>query len=251
MAIMMCVATGACPAAPAVSLSVLCLRTTSRLRSLSTKVSRASARPGPRSAAKAKRISRAASGQTVCDTHICIYMCIAYICTVDAFYVAVGTMMMDLPNETLSHILEYVDANDLPEVLSTCRRIHALRGLFVPHVLRAALPDQQALDACLMRGVKQGDVHAVRALLCAGADANMANNAGWTALYVASDNGHTDIVRALLKAGADVDKADDYGETALYWASENGHTDIVRALRKAGALGSVSRNAICMRCVLC
>ena len=171
----------------------------------------------------------------MCDTHICIYMCIAYIYTVDAFYVAVGTMMMDLPNETLSHILEYVDAKDLPAVLSTCQRIHAIRGLFVPHVLHAAFPDQQVLDACLMRGVERGDVHAVRALLCTGADVDEADQWGMTALLWASQEGHMDIVRALLKAGADINKANKYGYTALYRASFKGHTDIVHALLKAGA----------------
>ena len=102
----------------------------------------------------------------------------------------VGTMM-DLPNETLIHILEYVDANDLPAVLSTCQRIHDLRGYFVPHVLRAAFPDQQALDACLMRGVVRGDVHAVRPLLSADADVDtVGNDDGKTALYRASQWGY-------------------------------------------------------------
>ena len=98
--------------------------------------------------------------------------------------------MMDLPNETLIHILEYVDARDLPEVLSTCQRIHDLRGYFVPYVLRAAFRDQHAVDACLMRGVKRGDVHAVRALLNAGADVNKADSYGFTALHRASTKGH-------------------------------------------------------------
>ena len=133
---------------------------------------------------------------------------------------------MDLPNETLIHILEYVDANDLPAVLSTCQRIHDLRGYFVPHVVRAAFADQHALDACLIRGVERGDVHAVRALLSAGADVNQAdsdNHRGReTALIRASNKGHTDIVHALLKAGADVNKTT-YRSTALSWASKKGH----------------------------
>ena len=144
--------------------------------------------------------------------------------------------MMDLPNETLSHILEYVDANDLPAVLSTCRRIHVLRDLFVPHVLHAAFPDQQALDACFVRGVERGDVHAVRGLLNAGADVNKTDRDGRTALFLASSKGHTDIVCALLNAGADVNKADQWRRSPpLHTASREGHTDIVHALLKAGA----------------
>ena len=105
-------------------------------------------------------------------------------------------MMMDLPNETLIHILEYVNLNDLPAVLSTCQRIHDLRGYFVPHVVRAAFPDQQALHRWLIGFVTQGDVHAVRALLSAGADVNKGVDHGMrcfhglTALSVASEKGH-------------------------------------------------------------
>ena len=52
------------------------------------------------------------------------------------------------------------------------------------------------------------------------------------ALYLAIENGHTEIVKLLLKAGADIHANDDY---ALHWAVADGHTEIVELLLKAGA----------------
>ena len=47
--------------------------------------------------------------------------------------------MMSLPNEMLIHILQYVDASDIPAVLSLCKRVHSLRRWIFPPVLRAAV----------------------------------------------------------------------------------------------------------------
>jgi ankyrin repeat protein len=39
----------------------------------------------------------------------------------------------------------------------------------------------------------------------------------------------------LIEAGADVNMVDEDGETALYWASQEGYSEIVKMLEEAGA----------------
>ncbi|KAJ9441110.1 putative ankyrin repeat protein R863, partial [Diplonema papillatum] len=63
-----------------------------------------------------------------------------------------------------------------------------------------------------------------------------------TALYIASENGHSEVVKKLIVAGATVDVQDDYGWTALYIASENGHSEVVKELIAAGAKVDVQNN---------
>ncbi|OLP91569.1 putative phospholipid-transporting ATPase IA [Symbiodinium microadriaticum] len=77
----------------------------------------------------------------------------------------------------------------------------------------------------------------VRVLLDAGADKNVTNNDGNTALIVASLAGHAGAVKVLLQVGVDVDLADNDGTTALMAASAapGGHDAVVRLLLDAGA----------------
>ncbi|MEM4367103.1 MAG: ankyrin repeat domain-containing protein [Candidatus Anstonellales archaeon] len=73
-------------------------------------------------------------------------------------------------------------------------------------------------------------------LVLEGADVNVKDNDGWTALMMAADKGHGGVVEVLIKAGADVDfQNKKYELTALIVAAENGHEKIVEMLIKAGA----------------
>ena len=50
-------------------------------------------------------------------------------------------------------------------------------------------------------------------------------------LYIAAENGHTDIVKLLLDSKAGVNaRITGTGETPLYAAAQNGHTDTVKLL---------------------
>jgi ankyrin repeat protein len=82
----------------------------------------------------------------------------------------------------------------------------------------------------LLKAANQGHVQGVRELLTNGADVNLANNNGATALMIAAESGHKDIVELLLGKGADVNKPTTDGWTALMIAAQNGHKDIVELL---------------------
>jgi len=64
----------------------------------------------------------------------------------------------------------------------------------------------------------------------AGADINITDNDGRTALQIAATSGSTDIAVALVEAGADINITDNDGRTALHIAATSGSTDIAQAL---------------------
>ena len=80
-----------------------------------------------------------------------------------------------------------------------------------------------------------GDVHAVEALLKAGASVEATEEDGHTPLMAAAYGGHVQVIEALLKAGASVEATDEDGSTALSSAAVGGHAQAIEALLKAGA----------------
>ena len=67
-------------------------------------------------------------------------------------------------------------------------------------------------------------------------DPNIKNEYNNTVLYIASRNGNLNMVKYLVEHGADVNIQNRWGETALYQASNrNGHLDIIRYLVEHGA----------------
>jgi len=76
----------------------------------------------------------------------------------------------------------------------------------------------------------EGDSEEVMALLKKGADPNIKNDAGVTALIRTSLKGHTQVVQALLNHGADVNARADNGGTALLAATISGHATTLRTL---------------------
>lgn len=95
-------------------------------------------------------------------------------------------------------------------------------------------PDETAL----MRAAEQQDVKGLRQLLVADkADVNALDQGGETALILACRNAkaNPDAVRALLAAGADANLRARNGYAPLTWALARKNADIVRILRRAGA----------------
>lgn len=73
------------------------------------------------------------------------------------------------------------------------------------------------------------------ALLAGGADVNVKDELGMTALMKASVKGHVGVVEQLLLHHAGVDLLDKRGLTALWIAEKKGHTAIAALLREHGA----------------
>jgi ankyrin repeat protein len=95
------------------------------------------------------------------------------------------------------------------------------------------LPEARNL-AVLTEDLVAADVALIRILLEDGADVDMRNKYGATPLFMASQNGHTEIVRLLLAANANVDApCTSDGATPLLMASYRGHTEIVKLLLAA------------------
>ncbi|MGW1095315.1 ankyrin repeat domain-containing protein [Streptomyces sp. NPDC002455] len=78
---------------------------------------------------------------------------------------------------------------------------------------------------------------AVRLLLAAGADPNRASGpeSGDLPLCGAACGGHAEVVGALLSAGAEPDLSEDFGFTALRWAAGLGHAEVAETLLARGA----------------
>jgi hypothetical protein len=78
------------------------------------------------------------------------------------------------------------------------------------------------------------------ALLAAGADPNIVptDEDGFPALIVAAQGGHAAIVALLLQNGADRDIEDNAGRTALDWALANEHDEVAEILRARGRVGN-------------
>lgn len=71
--------------------------------------------------------------------------------------------------------------------------------IFIP-LLLCRLPYFLSGETNLQLSCIKNDVVKVKQLLTSGADANMKDNAGWTALHEACNHGYTGCVQELLKA---------------------------------------------------
>jgi hypothetical protein len=90
----------------------------------------------------------------------------------------------------------------------------------------------------LMRAAAQEDQKAVRQLLAAakGSNVNALDQSGQTALILAcqNPNANPDVVKALLSAGADANLRSRNGYTALTWSQARNNSAVTRLLRQAG-----------------
>ena len=81
----------------------------------------------------------------------------------------------------------------------------------------------------LMTAVQSKGSQQVEWLLLHGADPNLQDSRGFTALHRVSEMGNTDFVRMLLAHGARAD-LDAQGHTAVSLAKQRGHADIMALL---------------------
>lgn len=101
--------------------------------------------------------------------------------------------------------------------------------------LRLAEADGTALGLQLIKAAESNNLEIVVNLIFAGADRNMTDVQGMTALMMATKEQNRDIVYTLIAAKVNLDSANRFGYTALIYAAENGNKDILNALIAAGA----------------
>nr|XP_021184127.2 protein TANC2 isoform X1 [Helicoverpa armigera] len=113
-----------------------------------------------------------------------------------------------------------------------------LRNIYTPNVkvsrlmlLAGGSPNQ--ITECLGNApllcmyAYQGILAMVGLLIEFGADMEMTNSQGCTALSLACQRGHTDVARRLIAAGASLSHTDTAEQTPLVHAAKNGHRDTV------------------------
>jgi ankyrin repeat protein len=91
-------------------------------------------------------------------------------------------------------------------------------------------------ETALMTAITSNNQDVVRILLEKGANVNAKNFMGDTPLIVAALIGNEEIIKALLDSGAEVNAKDKDGWTALTWATENSHTKTAELLEQFGAI---------------
>jgi hypothetical protein len=87
-------------------------------------------------------------------------------------------------------------------------------------------------DSPLIWACETGGTVSVEKLLAAGADPNVREADGWTALHWAARNGHLRVVELLLQYGARIGWLDREGLTALEWAARGGYWTVFDLIAK-------------------
>jgi hypothetical protein len=145
--------------------------------------------------------------------------------TLDVGVVTMGGMVVISPDTPL---INAIWNEEEAEVVAEVRKVLAM-GVDVNMV------DRNTDSTALGEAVATGNLELVQTFLYAGADPNIRNSNGQTALMRLDDDGTAEIVRALVGAGAKVNLKDEEGDSALLVAAALENTDVLRALLDAGA----------------
>jgi hypothetical protein len=144
--------------------------------------------------------------------------------TLDVGSVMGGAVMIVADTPLVNAIWRIDDDDDLTEV---------------KHLLAVGvdvnLVDESAHTTALDEAVASGKLELVQMLLSAGADANVRNSSGQTALMRLDESSSAEIVSVLVYAGAKVNLKDEDGDSALLVAAALEKTEILKALLDAGA----------------
>lgn len=106
------------------------------------------------------------------------------------------------------------------------------------------LPPLKPADQALIEAAQKGDAEGTAQALTNGANVDIYDNTGESALLQAAALGHLEVVRTLLQKGADLQFANSVhphqkGDTALLRAAYRGHAEVFEFLLKAGAHADV------------
>lgn len=94
----------------------------------------------------------------------------------------------------------------------------------------------------LLAYVWRDNQKATERLLALGANVNLEDKDGDTALHGAAETGNVEIIRMLLDKGANINAKNKQGGTPLMWAAVFGNDDAVRLLLSRGANASLKDN---------
>lgn len=87
----------------------------------------------------------------------------------------------------------------------------------------------------LIEAASDGSLERVASILSLGANVNVRDKWGWSALSMAAYGGHENIAKLLLACGAEIDVPDVDGDTPLDLATNRGHANVVIAIEEERA----------------
>lgn len=90
-------------------------------------------------------------------------------------------------------------------------------------------------DAKIIEAASDGSLERVATFLSRGANVNVRDKWGWTALSMAAYGGHEAIAKLLLACGAEIEIEDVDGDSPLDLATNRGHTAVVIAIEEERA----------------
>lgn len=105
-------------------------------------------------------------------------------------------------------------------------------SVLVRHGAQVDLPDPFG-NTALMQAAAYGSTAAAEVLIEGDADIDEENRQGETPLIKAAKTGHEEVAKLLLEKGATLDLTDFTGRTALDHAKQNRHQEVVRLLSAA------------------
>jgi Ca2+-binding EF-hand superfamily protein len=152
--------------------------------------------------------------------------------------------------DCVTALMEGADAAILDD--DSCSALYYSTGCNQAEVTEMLLDHEPPLDlnlgptdtasSPLIRSCAFGHHKQAKALIDAGADVNLANRDGTTALMKGVQNGRWECSCLLVQSKADMTIEDRVGKTALDWAEKQGEEMIVEMLQRAGAKRGVSKN---------
>ncbi len=91
------------------------------------------------------------------------------------------------------------------------------------------------IDSNLLLAASEGETNKIESLLAFGADVNVKDESGKTALMMAVEGGYFRTVKILIDNDIQINVRDNDGWTALSIAEYSGHTKIIELLKLSGA----------------